>query len=70
MSEGFITPHQEAHPRVFVHLAITLHTSEPVIGWCGVKVDIDRQEAELGYALHRHYWGQGYSISAQEWHNQ
>ena len=57
--------HQQAIPRHFFHFAIELQSEKRVIGWCGVQfARADHHEAELGYALHRRYWGQGYTTEA------
>jgi ribosomal-protein-alanine N-acetyltransferase len=34
------------------------------LGWCGLKYHPDTCETDLGYRLHRRYWGQGYATEA------
>jgi RimJ/RimL family protein N-acetyltransferase len=34
------------------------------LGWCGLKYHPDSRETDLGYRLHRRYWGQGYATEA------
>jgi RimJ/RimL family protein N-acetyltransferase len=34
------------------------------LGWCGLKYLADTCETDLGYRLHRRYWGQGYATEA------
>jgi RimJ/RimL family protein N-acetyltransferase len=64
---AFHIAHQIAQPRLFYHLALVLASTEHSIGWCGVKItDPAHQQGELGYALHRAYWGQGYASEAAQ----
>lgn len=56
---------QLADTRTFYHLALELRKTQTMIGWCGIKiVNPQSQEGELGYALNRSYWGQGYMAEA------
>jgi RimJ/RimL family protein N-acetyltransferase len=64
---AFHIAHQTAQPRVFYHLALVLPSMEHLIGWCGLKMtNPAHQEGELGYALHRGYWGRGYATEAAQ----
>jgi ribosomal-protein-alanine N-acetyltransferase len=57
--------HQSAQPRNYYHLGIVLREENRLIGWCGLEVtDPAAHEAEIGYALHRRYWGKGYMTEA------
>jgi RimJ/RimL family protein N-acetyltransferase len=57
--------HQQATPRHVFHLALELAVKGCVIGWCGVQfARRDHYEAEIGYALHRDFWGQGLMTEA------
>ena len=48
-------------PRSSYSLAVCLRAQERLIGWCALAVTSHKHhEAELGYALNRQYWGQGY----------
>ncbi len=59
--------HQQATPRNFYHLALTLPADGRVIGYCGLQFgDDNRHEVELGYALHQDFWGQGYMTEAAQ----
>lgn len=59
--------HQTAVPRIYFHLGIVQREEERLIGWCGLEViSRENQEAELGYALHRNYWGHGYMTEAAQ----
>lgn len=45
--------------------AIVLKTTRKMIGTCGfVSLAHEHGRAELGYALNRNYWGQGYAAEA------
>ena len=35
-----------------------------LLGWCGLKYHPGTGETDLGYRLHRRYWGQGYATEA------
>jgi len=62
---AFHIEHQTAQSRIFYHLAVCLQKELQMIGWCGVKISRgNEQEAELGYALQRQHWGQGYITEA------
>jgi ribosomal-protein-alanine N-acetyltransferase len=62
---AFHIEHQTAQLRRSYHLAICSPDVPRLIGWCGLKITGSRfQEAELGYALQRQYWGQGYITEA------
>ncbi len=54
-------------PRVKYQLAVTLNGTGHLIGNCGIRLNsADAQEAEIGYELAPHYWGQGYATEAAE----
>lgn len=56
---------QHASPRFSYYLAVILAVEERLIGLCALDITSHKhQEAELGYALNRRYWGQGYSTEA------
>lgn len=62
---AFHIAQQSMQPRVYYHLALILHRQNRLIGWCGLKIaNPTNREAELGYALHCNYWGQGYATEA------
>ena len=47
-------------PQVQYRFAVVLASSEQVIGGCGLDItDRDSREGEIGYHLHRDFWGQG-----------
>ena len=58
---------QTADPRTYYHLAIILVEEARLIGWCGLEmISRANKEAEIGYALHRAYWGHGYMTEAAQ----
>ena len=58
---------QTAVPRTYYHLAIVLKGEAQLIGWCGLEmISRKNKEAEIAYALHRSYWGQGYMTEAAQ----
>ena len=57
--------HQQAEQRIFYHLGVTLADDDRLIGWCGLEmISHTNREAEIAYALHRDYWGQGFATEA------
>lgn len=48
----------------FGRLAITLKTSNDLIGFTGLKYNDDFEEVDLGYRLIKKYWGQGIATEA------
>jgi [ribosomal protein S5]-alanine N-acetyltransferase len=62
--QTFITQQTE-QPRTKFQLAIILKEENKLIGNCGIRInDVQLQEANIGYELDVHYWGQGYATEA------
>jgi ribosomal-protein-alanine N-acetyltransferase len=58
---------QEERPRRKFQLAITLRSNGQFIGNCGIRGTPNKTwEAEIGYELDSHYWGQGYATEAAQ----
>ena len=56
---------QQERPRTKFQLALALKSSGQLIGNCGIRMDSpDAPEADIGYELSPHYWGQGYATEA------
>ena len=53
-----------AVPRLHYELAIVRREDRGVIGRTGMKLDADRRQAMLWYALHRSCWRKGYALEA------
>lgn len=52
-------------PRAKYRLAVVLKAENRVIGSCGIDImNAEQREGEIGYRLHRAYWGQGYTPEA------
>jgi ribosomal-protein-alanine N-acetyltransferase len=51
-------------PRRLFELAIVRREDRGVIGRTGLKLDADRRQAMLWYALHRSCWRKGYALEA------
>ena len=47
-------------PRASYSLAVWVREPQRLVGWCALTITSQQHEAELGYALNRGYWGQGY----------
>ncbi len=60
----FLTQQQE-NPRRQFQFAVTLKTTEQLIGNCGVRMkSADAHEGDIGYELDPQHWGQGYATEA------
>jgi len=56
---------QRERPRTRFQLAITLRSSEQLIGNCGIRMESpEAREAEIGYELAPEHWGHGYATEA------
>src|SRR5579883_2377497 len=50
------------NPRRIFEFAVMLKDSCKLIGACGLRIlAIDKEQADIGYCYHRHYWRQGYA---------
>lgn len=56
---------QQEQPRTKFQLALSLKSEQQLIGNCGIRInDPELREANIGYELNSHYWGQGYATEA------
>lgn len=56
---------RDEQPRRKFQLAIVLRSNGKLIGNCGIRGSSQRSwEAEIGYELDNHYWGQNYTTEA------
>jgi RimJ/RimL family protein N-acetyltransferase len=63
----FHIAHQSASPRRYYHLGLVLPATNRLIGWCGLELKAEnKREGEIGYALNRNYWGNGYMFEAAQ----
>ena len=57
--------YQREQPRTKFQLAVTLRSSNQLIGSCGIrKRSADTHEADIGYELSPDHWGLGYATEA------
>ena len=64
---AFHIEEQHTSPRTSYYLGVSLQEDDCLIGWCALDITSRKhREAELGYALNRHYWGQGYITEAAQ----
>ena len=62
---GWFLDHQQQDPRFKFQLAVTLKSSNLLIGNCGVRMDnVDAVEADIGYELDPKHWNHGYATEA------
>jgi RimJ/RimL family protein N-acetyltransferase len=58
---------QEVCPRVNYSIAITFKENDQLIGGCAVKrKSVEASDGEIGYVLHKDYWGRGIATEAVE----
>ena len=58
---------QNEDPRTKHELAIVLRQKGRLIGGCGIRVSAPSDRgADMGYCLHREFWGAGYATEAAE----
>ena len=56
---------QQERPRLKFQLAIVLKSSGQLIGNCGIRMGAaGAYEADIGYEVSPHHWGQGYATEA------
>jgi ribosomal-protein-alanine N-acetyltransferase len=56
---------QEQQPRIKFQLAVTLKSSQRLIGNCGIRMKAaDAHEGDIGYELSPKHWGHGYATEA------
>jgi ribosomal-protein-alanine N-acetyltransferase len=46
--------------------AVIEKASNRFIGWCGLWRLVETKEVEVGYALFKEFWGQGFAVEASE----
>ena len=56
---------RKQNPRTSYELCIETKSNNQLIGGCGIYIkDSDRLRAEIGYILHKEFWGQGFVTEA------
>jgi RimJ/RimL family protein N-acetyltransferase len=62
---GWFLDHQRQEPRIKFQLAVTLKSSNQLIGNCGIRMDDPNAlEANIGYELDPKHWNHGYATEA------
>lgn len=44
--------------------AVLDRESSAFLGWCGLKYSPEKKESDIGFRLHREYWGRGFATEA------
>lgn len=60
----FITNYSDYKKYGYGRWTARLKENDEIIGWCGLKFLDDMQEIDIGYRLHKKYWGKGYATEA------
>ncbi len=55
---------QRERPRKIFEFAITLKSDGKLIGACGLRLQAENEQGEIGYCFNRKYWRQGYASEA------
>lgn len=62
---GWFLDHQRQEPRIKFQLAVTLKSSNQLIGNCGIRMDAPNAfQADIGYELDPKHWNHGYATEA------
>lgn len=62
---GWFLAHQNQKPRIKFQLAVTLKSTNQLIGNCGIRMDSpDAFQADIGYELDPKHWNYGYATEA------
>src|SRR5512132_1106778 len=62
---GWFLEHQKQNPRTKFQLAITLKSTNELIGNCGIRLDKPNAfQADIGYELDPKHWNHGYATEA------
>jgi [ribosomal protein S5]-alanine N-acetyltransferase len=62
---GWFLEHQKQNPRIKFQLAVTLKSSDLLIGNCGIRMEhANAFQADIGYELDPKHWNHGYASEA------
>lgn len=62
---GTFIAQQHQRPRTKFQLAIVLRQTDELIGNCGIRLEApESHQADIGYELSPHHWGNGYATEA------
>jgi RimJ/RimL family protein N-acetyltransferase len=57
--------YQQENPRLNLQLALTLKSTDQLIGSCGIRmISRESHEADIGFEVDPDFWGQGYASEA------
>jgi ribosomal-protein-alanine N-acetyltransferase len=63
-ARAFLLSYRDYRAHGYGRWAMRRREDGAFLGWCGLKYHPDTGETDLGYRLHRRYWGQGYATEA------
>lgn len=63
-ARAFLASYRDYRAYGYGRWAMRRRADGVMLGWCGLKYHPDTAETDLGYRLHRRYWGQGYATEA------
>ncbi len=63
-AQAFLASYRDYRAYGYGRWALRRREDGALLGWCGLKYHPDTGETDLGYRLHRRYWGQGYATEA------
>lgn len=63
-AQAFLESYRDYRAYGYGRWALRRREDGAFLGWCGLKYHPDTCETDLGYRLHRRFWGQGYATEA------
>lgn len=63
-SRAFLEAYPDYRENGFGRWAVRRRKDGQLLGWCGLKRDRATGEIDLGYRLHRRFWGHGYATES------
>lgn len=60
----FINNYSDYKRNGFGRWAVCLKETNEFLGWCGLKLEDDSKEIDLGFRFYKKYWGKGYATES------
>ena len=63
-ANSFILNYSDYKEHGFGRWAVCLKSTNKFLGWCGLKLEIDKNEIDLGFRFSKNNWGKGYATES------
>lgn len=63
-ARDFLQKYESYRRYGFGRWAVERKQDGKVLGWCGLKFDVEKQEHDIGFRFFRAYWGMGFATEA------